>query len=548
MKSKQQKSIFFFAIVLIVSASLKLGLQFADVIPFNADEAIVALMARHILQGELPVFFYGQVYMGSLDAFFVAGGFTLFGQHVWVIRLVQTVLFAGVIMTTAWVANLVFGDWKHGWIAVCFLAIPTVNVTLYTTATLGGYNEAMLLGNLTLALGMILVRRADRLPEKQLDTKTMLLAVLWGLIAGCGLWANGLSLVYSFPAGVVMLWAIFGRFRGKLGGWQKWGLVLAAAAGIAIGASPWLIYAIQTGPVSLMGELFGTAVAVEKTPWIVQTGEHLFNFVLLGLTALFGFRPPWGVRWLGLPMMPFILVFWGAVVYVWFWRWKPKNGERWKKWLLTGVGMSVVAGFVFTPFGVDPSGRYFLPLYMMLTIAAAEAVLHLLDNKMKWQTGVVAFVLVFHLWGTLQCAFTYPPGITTQFDAVAVVDHRYNDELIDFLKSEGEMRGYTNYWVAYPTAFLSAEEVIFIPALPYHQDMRFTTRDDRYEPYREMVANSERVAYITTNHAELNEYLRDEFEAAGASWQEKVIGDYQVFYGLSRDIRPVEMGLGMDRK
>lgn len=548
MKLKQQKYFVYFVILLIVSASLKLGLQFADVIPFNADEAIVALMARHILQGELPVFFYGQVYMGSLDAFFVAGGFALFGQHVWVIRLVQTVLFAGVMVTTAWVANLVFGDWKHGWIAVCFLAIPTVNVTLYTTATLGGYNEAMLLGNLTLALGMILVRRADRLPEKQLDTKTMLLAVLWGVIAGCGLWANGLSLVYSFPAGVVMLWAIFGRFRGKLGVWQKWGLVLAAAAGITIGASPWLIYAIQTGPVSLMGELFGTAVAVEKTPWIVQTGQHLFNFVLLGLTALFGFRPPWGVRWLGLPMIPFILVFWGAVMYVWFWRWKPKNGERWKKWLLTGVGMSLVAGFVFTPFGVDPSGRYFLPLYMMLTIAAAEAVLLLLDNKVKWQTGVVAFVLVFHLWGTLQCAFTYPPGITTQFDAVAVVDHRYNDELIDFLKSEGEMRGYTNYWVAYPTAFLSTEEVIFIPALPYHQDMRFTTRDDRYEPYREMVANSERVAYITTNHPELNEYLRDEFEAAGVSWQEKVIGDYQVFYGLSRDIRPVEMGLGMDRK
>jgi len=545
MKSSHRRDIFYIALIFIVSASLKLGLQFADVIPFNSDEAIVALMARHILQGELPVFFYGQVYMGSLDAFMVAGGFALFGQQVWVIRLVQTVLFAAVILTTAWVAKLTFGNWKHGWIATCFLALPTVNVTLYTTATLGGYNEAMLLGNLVLAVGMVLIRRADDLPEKVLDGKTYVLAVLWGAIAGCGLWANGLSLVYSLPAGVVMLWAIFWRFRGKFSAWQKTLLVLTATSGIAIGASPWLIYAIQTGPASLMGELFGTAVAVEKTPWIVQTGQHLFNFVLLGLTALFDFRPPWGVRWLGLPMMPVILVFWGAVVYTWFWRWKPEEGSRWKKWMLTGVGISVVAGFVFTSFGVDPSGRYFLPLYMILVIAAADGVQRLV-KKPQGQAAVVAFVLMFHLWGTLQCALRYPPGLTTQFDAVAVVDHHYNDGLIDFLKAEGETRGYSKYWVAYPTAFLSGEEVVFIPALPYHQDMRFTIRDDRYAPYRDVVAESKKVAYITTNHLALNDYLREEFEAADVSWQEKVIGDYQVFYDLSRDIRPEEMGLGID--
>jgi 4-amino-4-deoxy-L-arabinose transferase-like glycosyltransferase len=545
MTPSQRRNFFYGVLIFIVSASLKLGLQFANVIPFNSDEAIVALMARHILQGELPVFFYGQVYMGSLDAFMVAGGFALFGQQVWVIRLVQTVLFGFVMLTTAWVAKLIFGGWKHGLIAACFLAMPTVNVTLYTTATLGGYNEALLLGNLVLGLGIVLIRRADGLPEKGLDAKTVALALLWGGIAGCGLWANGLSLVYSLPAGVVMLWAIFWRFRDKFSGGQKTFLVLAATAGIGLGASPWLIYAIQTGPSILMGELFGTAVAVEKTPWIIQTGQHLFNFLLLGLTALLGFRPPWGVRWLGLPMMPVILVFWAAVVYAWFWGWKPEEGSRWKKWILTGVGISVVAGFVFTPFGVDPSGRYFLPLYVVLVIAAADAIQRLL-TKTKWQVMAVTFVLIFHLWGTLQCALRYPPGITTQFDAVAVVDHHFNNDLIDFLWAEGETRGYSNYWVAYPTAFLSQEEVIFVPALPYHEDMRFTTRDDRYAPYRDMVADSEKVAYVTTNHPVLNGYLRSEFEAAGVSWQEKVIGDYQVFYRLSRDIRPAEMGLGMD--
>ena len=60
-----------------------------NVVPFNSDEAVVALMARHILQGERPIFFYGQAYMGSADAYLVATGFWVFGEQVWVIRLIE---------------------------------------------------------------------------------------------------------------------------------------------------------------------------------------------------------------------------------------------------------------------------------------------------------------------------------------------------------------------------------------------------------------------------------------------------------------------------
>lgn len=39
------------------AAFFKLGLLSAGVVPFNSDEAIVALMAKHILQGDRPYFF-----------------------------------------------------------------------------------------------------------------------------------------------------------------------------------------------------------------------------------------------------------------------------------------------------------------------------------------------------------------------------------------------------------------------------------------------------------------------------------------------------------
>src|SRR3990172_8915500 len=80
-------------VVLVIATLFKAGLWLSGVAQLNADEAVVGLMARHILQGERPTFFYGQAYLGSLDAWLVAGGFAALGQQGWGVRLVQTLLY-----------------------------------------------------------------------------------------------------------------------------------------------------------------------------------------------------------------------------------------------------------------------------------------------------------------------------------------------------------------------------------------------------------------------------------------------------------------------
>ena len=80
------------AVIITLGVALKAALLVYGVVPFNSDEAIVALMARHILRGERPTFFYGQAYMGSLDAWLVAGAFSLLGESVLAIRVVQVLL------------------------------------------------------------------------------------------------------------------------------------------------------------------------------------------------------------------------------------------------------------------------------------------------------------------------------------------------------------------------------------------------------------------------------------------------------------------------
>lgn len=520
--------------VLLLALAFKLAFLLADVFPFNSDEAVVALMARHILQGEKPIFFYGQAYMGSLDSWLVAPGFLIFGEQVWVIRAVQTGLYLGVIYTTILIGRRVFGSEKIALLAGLLLAIPTVNMTLYTTVSLGGYGEALLLGNLILLTSFAL---GERLKQGQF-TKIVWHFGLWGLLAGVGLWANGLTLVYTAPAGLYLFWRLFVP-RPVFGFGRTYKPLLGILGGFLLGALPWWVYAIQHGLGGLLSELLGGAVAVENVSWLLRIGAHLVNLVLLGSTVLFGMRPPWDVTWLVMPLLPVALLFWCAVLGSISRFFKTTAEKRAEAAVLLGVMLVLLAAFILTSFGIDPSGRYFLPMTIPLVLFAGW----MISTQVKDRTasGLLMIAILFYQGlGTWQVAVR-PPYLTTQFYAPSVVDHSYDDELAAFLEESGETRGYTNYWVTYPLAFQTQEKLIFTPALPYHPDMRYTPRDDRYAPYREIVAKSERVAYINTRIPEISTALRADFTRLGVSWQERAIGDYVVFYHLSRVVRPDEL-------
>ncbi len=527
---------------LLVAMGLKGWLVFSGKLPFNSDEAVVALMGRHILGGETPTFFYGQAYMGSLDAWLVAFGFWFFGEHVWVVRLVQMSLYLGVLVSTYRLGEVAFGSKQVGLGAVWLLAIPNVIVSLYTTVSLGGYGEGLLIGNLILISG---IRNINDLTAKRFVKAERWL--VWGFLAGLGLWVFGITLIYSLGVGIFLVLKLAEKGRG-FRNWVKaernWNPLDLVIIGGLVGASPWWIFAVKHGLKALLGEMLGSAVAVESGSWLVRVGQHLWRLVLFGGTAAFGLRPSWEIRWLAKPLLPIALVFWmGVMVYI-------VHQFRNRKWEGAGAKILVstmgilAAGFVFTSFGVDPSGRYFVPLAIPLSLFAADMVHWLSGQYGRWAWGLIPLILIFNGWGNLECALRNPPGLTTQFAPNTQVDQRYMGELIEFLEMNGETRGYTNYWVAYPLAFQSEEELIFIPRLPYHQDFRYTSRDDRYEPYRVAVAEAERVAYITTLHPALDGVLRVEFERLGVGWKEKQIGDFQVFFDLTRVVRPEEMGLG----
>jgi 4-amino-4-deoxy-L-arabinose transferase-like glycosyltransferase len=517
-----------------LSLCLRGGLLLAGVVPFNADEAVVGLMARHILQGERPIFFYGQAYLGSLDTWLVAGAFALVGESVWAIRLVQLVVFLGTLATSYWLALRIYrSEWIAGAAAV-FLAIPPVLVTLYTTVSLGGYGEALLLGNLILLLALALLNQPPPSPAWRVFGWLLL-----GILAGLGFWTFPLTLVYVVPVAVAAVVVHWRRWVSLAAG------LLVAAAGFALGAAPWIWYTVTHDPATV-NETFGSAIAGASAGHpVFAIFEHLFNFLLFGPTVIWGMRPPWGADFLGLPLVPFALaVHIGATGFMLRRLSHRRDPARLGRTLLAGVCFTVVTAFIFSPFGADPSGRYFLPLAVPVALFTAE-LFHWLRLRRrqrrspwrKWFGQVLALgVVAFYWWGNVQSAAAFPPGLNTQFDPNVRVDQRALDDLMAFLRAEGETRGYTNYWVSYPLAFLSQEEIIFEARLPYHADLRYTPRDSRYPPYAALVAGSDRVAYITTRSSLLDAHLRRVFADLEVQYRHRTFGDYQVFYALSRRV------------
>jgi hypothetical protein len=503
--------------VVLISGIFRALLLAGAAFPFNADEAVVALMARHILQGEFPVFFYGQAYLGSLDAWLVAAGFALAGQQVLVIRIVQVLLYSGTLAVTMVLANRILRWRSAALMAGLLLALPPLNVLLYTTVSLGGYGEALLIGSLLLLLAL------DMADHPQSTWR----ALAFGLLAGIGLWAFALTAVFLLPALVLIV-------RRELGLPTIWRQLACLAGGAALGASPMIAWAARHGLGPLLSEAGGAAIAgASAASWLQASVTHAANFLLFGISASLGLRPPWQPEPVRSWLLPLTLLFWLATVafvLIGLRRRQLGTGER----LLAGMAAVLIAAFILTPFGADPSGRYFVPLIIPMGVFGA-AMLHALQQRTgKWLAILLLLAVAgFNVQAAAQAARKAPPGLTTQFDPVTRIDHADDQALMEFLASHGERRGYTTYWIAYPLAFLSAEQLIYVPRLPYHPDFRYAPRDDRYPPYDSEVAASQKRSFITCRQPWLDIYLAKWLGERGVDFREADIGGYHVFFGLS---------------
>jgi len=186
--------------VLLVAATAVRLLLAIRVHVATLDTAVVGQMAINILNGDRPLFFAGQTYMGALEAYALAGIFY------WVPPGHATMTLATVGFTLAWiVVTYLFFRKQFGALAALAAAtvpaMPGWTPVWYTTAPYGGYPQTYLFGMLLLWLGL----RFWKLPAMPRTRCWHALAL--GVIAGLGIWTNLQILPYLAATGLAGLLA-----------------------------------------------------------------------------------------------------------------------------------------------------------------------------------------------------------------------------------------------------------------------------------------------------------------------------------------------------
>jgi hypothetical protein len=169
------------------------------------DEALTGLMSLDILRGVPQVFYWGQPYLGAVDAYLAAAAFHIFGPSTFALRL-----------GTAWVSVFwVWAGWRIGrriagerWglLAGLQLAVPPIFLTFMQ---LSNHAEcvALALGTVTLAAA---VRLVDPLPGQRQEWAW----VLMGVTAGLAWWTSQMATMLIGAAALGLLVARPGILAG----------------------------------------------------------------------------------------------------------------------------------------------------------------------------------------------------------------------------------------------------------------------------------------------------------------------------------------------
>src|SRR5256714_6680445 len=173
----------------------------------DGDEAIVGIQAEHILRGEHPYYYYGQPYMGSLEAYLMAILFAIAGSSVWMLRAEPILLSLGVVWLTWKLAGILadaaqlppFAQQMFKTIAALFAAFSPLYDTVLELRSLGGYIETFVLMLCLLIAAYQLTRRW------QAGAANKELALRWagiGFIVGLGYWVNPLIVIAIMAAAI----------------------------------------------------------------------------------------------------------------------------------------------------------------------------------------------------------------------------------------------------------------------------------------------------------------------------------------------------------
>jgi hypothetical protein len=283
------------ALILIASAILlRLVLTAFGWPDTNSDEGTMGLEAMHIAYRphELPIFLYGQNYMGVLEAYLGAVFFRLLGISVFSLRLGMILLFALFLITMYFLTRLIYTR-MLALFTLVLLALGTRILFLTELVAGGGAVETLLFGSLLLLLSswLALTFTPNRSPRQQLWR--FLAYAGWGFTAGIGLWSHLLVAPFILVTGLILLIFCWAEVH-------KWAL-LFLVVGLALGSYPLIVYNLHAAPGQNSWDVFLQLrqADVPKTPDHFLFAKQIIATLLYSLPIATGLNT---CSWQNLPL------------------------------------------------------------------------------------------------------------------------------------------------------------------------------------------------------------------------------------------------------
>lgn len=159
----------------------------------HSDEAIVGLMAQDIAAGaRYPLYFYGQRYMGALEAYAVAAVSPLFDDPIQALRFAPACFFALMVVVQFCMLTRWFGR-RGGLIGVATLLAASPMFMQWSISARGGYVEILLWG-----AGLLWAYSEWFVPPVARGRRD-LRRFAFGALIGSGLWINPSIVLFLVP-------------------------------------------------------------------------------------------------------------------------------------------------------------------------------------------------------------------------------------------------------------------------------------------------------------------------------------------------------------
>lgn len=531
-ETHQRFDLIFVAVCVVVAIVVRLDFMRAVQFTIDGDEAIVGLMGKHILEGRgVPVFYYGQHYMGSLEAILASGSFSLFGSTPFALQLVP-LLWSIALVPLMYVSGRSLMSRRTGLVAALFMAVPPPALIVWSTKARGGFIEIVLLATLALYLTVVWLRDCS-------DKLRYPAAV--GFVLGLGWWVNNqiayaIAAIGFFATLHFVVTPILDLITGRPVPGALRRVLRVAIFGVGafvLGSSPYWIYNLRLG--------FPSAGMFGLSKYEVFR-EHLDGLRYVALPMLVGAKRFWQKEW----------AFWGAREFAWCLYVIPIFGLvllRWKQWarLLTGrvdrrepVELFMIFGaaccliFALSSYGwLVQAPRYLLPLYPALFLLLGVVAQYLARLSLNLSNFFVASILIFNVGAS------YYPERAVAGEPVVFAGQRVarnHTPLIAALESHGITRIRTNYWIGYRLAFETGEKVTF-SMLAEPDQVRIPEYDRPGEDTGALPL------VLVDSEASI---VRPALRKLGYTFSEERVGDYILLHSLelahqARDLVPHEL-------